>query len=97
VLSVKRSGRTLGQSIKHVRKGTHKLKSPNHFNVVPHPLSPLRFTRSRAQLALDLVLRGRGFEIRHGCAPEGGRRNLQERQIPVLIQTSLDLRSWKRS
>jgi len=95
VLSDKRSGRTLGQSIKRVRKGTHKLYPLNHFNVVPHPLSPLLFTRLWAQLALDLVLRGLGFEIRHCCAPGGGRRTLQERQIQVLIQTSLDLRSWK--
>jgi len=28
---------------KHVRTHTHKLKPLNHFTVVPHPLSPLRF------------------------------------------------------
>jgi len=61
---------------KHVRTHTHKLKPFNHFTVVSHPLSPLRFNRLWAQLALDLVLSGRGFEIRHGCAPGGGRRNL---------------------
>jgi len=52
------------------------------------------FDRLRAQLALDLVLRGRKFEFRRGCAPGGGRRNLQERQFRVVCQTSLALRSW---
>jgi len=82
------------QPTKHVRTHTHKFNPLNHFTVVPHPLSPLRFNRLWAQLALDLVLRGRGFEIRHGCAPGGGRRNLQERQFRVVGQTSLALRSW---
>jgi len=31
------------QPTKHVCTHTHKLKPLNHFNVVPHPLSPLRF------------------------------------------------------
>ena len=31
------------QPTKHVRTHTHKLKPLNHFTVVPHPLSPLRF------------------------------------------------------
>ena len=46
VLSVGRSGRTLGQPTKHVRTHTHKLKPLNHFTVVPQPLSPLRFNSS---------------------------------------------------
>jgi len=33
------------QPTKHVRTHTHKLKPLNHFTVVPHPLSPLRFIR----------------------------------------------------
>ena len=38
---------------KHVRTHTHKLKPLNHFTVVPHPLSPLRFnTRSSVQQSL---------------------------------------------
>jgi len=31
------------QPTKHVRTHTHKLKPLNHFTVVPHLLSPLRF------------------------------------------------------
>ena len=39
----------LRQPTKHVRTSTHKLKPLNHFTVVPHPLSPLRFNRLWAQ------------------------------------------------
>ena len=59
-----------------------------------HPPNYPSLHRLWAQLDLDLVLKGRGFENRHGCAPGGGRRNSQERQFGVVGQTSLALRSW---
>jgi len=31
---------------KHVRTHRHKLKPLNHFTVVPHPLSPLRYNKT---------------------------------------------------
>jgi len=43
VLSVKRKGRILEQPPKHGRTSTLRLKTLNHFTVVPSPLSQLRF------------------------------------------------------
>jgi len=41
MISVGRSGCTLGQPTKHVRTHIHKLKPLNHFTMVPHPRSSL--------------------------------------------------------
>ena len=55
VLSVGRSGRTLGQPTKYVRTSTHKLKPIKYFTVVPHPLSPLRFNKDDTTYVLGLA------------------------------------------
>ena len=90
-----------GVCLQDVERGAHEgVKRPLASRLRPasskatHPPTYLPLHRLWAQLSLDLVLRGRGFEIRHGCAPGGGRRNLQERQFRVVGQTSLALRSW---
>ena len=90
-----------GVCLQDVERGAHEGgKRPLASRLRPvsskatHPPTSLPLHRLWAQLALDLVLRGRVFEIRHDCAPGGGRRNLQERQFRVVGQTSLALRSW---
>jgi len=83
VLSVGGGGRTLEQSKKHIRTSTHKLKPLNHFTVVPHPLSPLRFSKLRAspwlnpvpgtrRIAGHPVVHVRGHELPVVVAPDGG-------------------------
>ena len=85
-------GETTNNASSHTHP--HKPEPPNHFTVAPHLLSPLLFNWLWAQFALDSVLRSRGFDISHGCAPGGGWRNLKERQFRFLFLKSLAPRSW---
>jgi len=72
------------QPTKHVRTHTHKLKPLNHFTVVPHPLSPLRFN---TPLAADDELDGlSSLSVDEGGPDDGGdgaRRAWRRRRWPL--------------